>query len=122
MSIMVIGLIYPLSKWFSLGGGQLACLAAVVVGYLYQVRRIANVTGIDLRQYWKSFAVPFTISVGMAAICFGMRLIPGVGHPLLNIVLGAAACLVAYALSLAYVIRNMPNLFVQDANQAASPS
>jgi len=118
MSILVIGLIYPLAIWLGLGGGQVACLAAVVAGYLYQVRRAANVTGLDLGQYWKSLATPLAISLVMGAICFGMSFIPGLGHPFLNIVLGAGISLVTYAFSLAYVLQKAPNAFVPDVNQA----
>jgi O-antigen/teichoic acid export membrane protein len=115
MSITVIALIYPLAKWFGLSGGQLACLGAIVIGYLYQVDRIAKVTGLNRFEYWKSFAVPLAISLAVAAICSGIRLITGVG-PLLNILVGLTACLIAYALSLAYMLRSSTTILVQDAN------
>jgi len=56
---------------------------------LYQVRRAANVTGL-ISDNMESFGDPGSaISAGMGAICFGMSFIPGLGHPFLNIVLGA---------------------------------
>jgi lipopolysaccharide exporter len=122
MSLMVIGLIYPMAKWLGIGGGQLACLIAVVAGYFYQVRRAVTVTGLDLSQYGRSLAVPFAISLGMGAICFGIKLIPGLGNPLLNIVLGGGTLLGTYALSLAYLFRTTPNPFLQNGNQATIPS
>jgi PST family polysaccharide transporter len=112
MSITVISLIYPLAKWFGLGGGQLACLGAIVVGYLYQVHRVAKITGLDLLEYWNSFAVPLAISVGMALASYGMKMIPGLSHPLPIIVLGVVACLGAYAVSLAYMLRSAPKTSV----------
>jgi hypothetical protein len=105
-----------------LGGGQVACLAAVVAGYLYQVRRVANVTGLDLAQYWKSLAAPLAISLVMGAFCFGVSFIPGLGRPFLNIALGAGICLFTYAGSLAWVLQKTPNAFVPDGNQATIPS
>jgi O-antigen/teichoic acid export membrane protein len=120
MSITVIALIYPLARWFGLGGGQLACLCAVIAGFLYQVRLVARVTGLALPQYWRSFLMPLIISFSMAAICTGMKFVPALRRPFLNITLGAFVCLGAYALSLAHVMRTTPNLFARDADHADS--
>ena len=68
MAVVVVVLIYPLAKGFGLWGGQLACLIAVVVGYLLQVERIRKVTGLRLAEYWKSFLIPAAASLVIVAI------------------------------------------------------
>jgi len=104
MAVVVIALVYPLAKAFGLWGGQLACLIAVVVGYLLQVERIRKVTGLSLSAYWKNFLIPALACLAIAALWLAAGRIGALGQPAPNIVLGILgsllACGFAWALSL----------------------
>lgn len=99
MAVVVVVLIYPLSKGFGLWGGQLACLIAVVVGYLLQVERIRKVTGLRLAEYWKTFLVPAVASLVIVVIWFATGSIGALAQPAPNLIIGVLACLLAYGLA-----------------------
>ena len=106
MAIIMIVITYPFAKWFGLVGGQLACLVAVVVGYLFQVARVRGLTDLDLSRYWKSFPIAVGVSVSVAAVCLGARLSPALAHPVPTIIVGVLGCLLAYVFSAAFVLHN----------------
>ena len=105
MAILMSLLIYPFAKQFGLVGGQLACLIAVVVGYLFQIERVRKVTGLDLLQYRKNFLIAGAISLSGIAVCLLARYFGGSAPPIANIFQGIVACLVAYGLAYAVIIR-----------------
>jgi len=105
MAILMVVLIYPFAKHFGLVGGQLACLIAVVVGYLFQIERIRLVTGLNLTQYRKNFLVAGVISLSGVAVCLLAKYFGGPAQPISNVLIGIVACLVAYSLAYAVIIR-----------------
>jgi O-antigen/teichoic acid export membrane protein len=106
MAITIIVLIYPLAKDLGLVGAQVACLISIVVGYLFQVVRIRQLTGLNLTQYSKSFLFSAAISIGVLAICLGTQPVGILARPVPNIVLGILGCILAYSLSLGIYLRN----------------
>lgn len=99
-AIVVVLLIYPFSKIFGLWGAQLACLLAIIAGYLLQVERIRAVTGLRLAQYRRGFAIPIFVSATVAGIWFLVtRYASVLSSPLPNIALGVAGCLLTYFLA-----------------------
>jgi O-antigen/teichoic acid export membrane protein len=105
MAAVVLILIYPLAKGFGLWGGQLACLIAVVVGYLLQVERIRKVTGLRLAEYWKSFLIPAAASLVIVAVWLATGSIGALAQPAPNLVVGIFACLLAYGFACAVFFR-----------------
>jgi O-antigen/teichoic acid export membrane protein len=106
MAIIMIVITYPFAKWFGLVGGQLACLVAIVVGYLFQLARIRGLTGLDLAQYAKSFPLAIGISASVAVVCLGTRLSPSLGRPIPTLVFGVLGCLLAYGFSAAFFLHS----------------
>jgi len=98
MAVVVLVLIYPLSKGLGIWGGQLACLVAVVVGYLLQVERMRKVTGLSLAEYGKSFAIPAVASLIIAGLWLAAGSIDVFTRPATNITMGILGCLLAYGL------------------------
>lgn len=105
MAAVVLILIYPLAKGVGLWGGQLACLGAIVAGYLLQVERIRKVTGLRLSEYWRTFLIPAAASLVMVAIWLVTRSIGALARPTPNILLGLFGCLLAYVFAYAISLR-----------------
>ena len=106
MAIIMIVITYPFAKWFGLVGGQLACLVAVVVGYLFQLERVRGLTDLDLSVYGKTFPIAVAVSVSVAAVCLGARFLPALAHPVPTIIVGVLGCLLAYGFSAALFLHN----------------
>jgi lipopolysaccharide exporter len=103
MAVVVVVLVYPFAKAFGLWGAQLACLIAVIIGYLIQVERIRKVTGLKLSEYRNSFPVPILASMAIAVPwCLLTRYTNVVSRPVANILLGLTGCLLAYGLAGAF--------------------
>jgi len=105
MAVVVLALIYPLPKGLGIWAGQLACLAAVVVGYLLQVERMRKVTGLSLAEYGKTFAIPAVASLVIAALWLAAGSIDVLTRPVTNITVGVLGCLLAYGLAGAMFFR-----------------
>jgi lipopolysaccharide exporter len=105
MAAIVLLLIYPLAKYCGLWGGQLACLVAVVVGYLLQVERIRKVTGLRLADYGKTFVIPAAASLVIVAIWLATGHVGALAQPAPNLILGGLACLLAYGLTGVFFFR-----------------
>ena len=100
MAVVAVVFVYPLSKAFGLWGGQLACLIAIIIGYLLQVERIRKVTGLKITQYRSGFPIPILVSLAIAVPWFLVtRYTDVVSRPVPNVVLGLAGCLIAYGLA-----------------------
>jgi O-antigen/teichoic acid export membrane protein len=103
-AVMLIA-IYPACKLLGVVGGQVAALAAIVVGYLLQVICMRRLTALDVLRYGKAFVPAALVSLGLLGVGYGARFL-GLGtRPLANIALGAVACVVAYALCLPAYLR-----------------
>jgi len=105
MAVVVLILIYPLAKGVGVWGGQLACLIAIVVGYLLQVERIRRVTGLRLSEYWKSFTIPAVASMAIVAIWLVAGSLGASVRPTGNVLLGVCGCFVAYGFAGAVFFR-----------------
>jgi len=99
MALVVAVLVYPLSKGLGIWAGQLACLIAVVIGYLLQVERIRKVTGLRLADYWKTFLIPAAVSLVIAAVWVTTRSFGALTRPSSSVIFGILGCLLAYGLT-----------------------
>jgi lipopolysaccharide exporter len=106
MALIMVIITYPFARWFGLVGGQLACLVAVIAGYLFQLARIRGLTSLDLSRYGKSFPIAAGISLSVAAVCLSTRLSPALRRPIPIIIFGVLGCLLAYGFSAALFLRN----------------
>jgi len=118
-AVVMLIAIYPACKWLGVVGGQVAALLAIIVSYLFQIMRMRGLTGLDLRRYAQAFIPAMVASavilvLGIGARSFGFEARPGV-----NIALGAAACLTAYAFSVPAFVRTKQTAALQPAAGAA---
>jgi hypothetical protein len=95
---------------FGLWGAQLACLIAVVVGYILQVERIREVTGLKLSDYRKTFIIPVAVSLWAVLVCLGARTVNVLQHPLPNIVFGVVGCTVVLGIAGALYFREQKSI------------
>jgi O-antigen/teichoic acid export membrane protein len=98
-AVTMVALIWPCAKWLGPAGGQLAALASISVGFLFQIDRIRHITGFNLAQYAKAFTLAAGISICVACVYFGARAFGVLDGPMPNILLGAVGCLLAYGLA-----------------------
>ena len=98
-AVAMVALIWPCAKWLGPAGGQLAALMSIAVGYLFQIDRIRHLTGFDLAQYRKAFALAAGISFCAVGVYWGARPFSFLAGPMPNILLGALGCLLAYGVA-----------------------
>ena len=110
MAVVMVVAIYPLAKWLGPVGGQVACLLAVIVGYLLQVARVRGLTGLDLARYAKGFPIALAVSMCVVAVGLSTRPFAVLARPVANIGFGIAGCLLAYVLASAIMLRGHAGL------------
>jgi lipopolysaccharide exporter len=97
MAVVVVVLVYPLAKVFGPWGAQLACLLAVIFGYLLQVERIRKVTGMKISQYRNAFPIPVFASIAIAVLwALVTRYTSVMSQPVPSIAVGIGLCLTTY--------------------------
>jgi hypothetical protein len=94
---MVIA-IFPACKLLGIAGGQVAALLAIIVSYLIQIFRMRSLTGLDLLRYGRAFVPATLVTVGILAAGYGVHVLGLATSPAVTLTLGAAACMIAYAL------------------------
>jgi O-antigen/teichoic acid export membrane protein len=99
-AVVMLIAIYPACKLLGVVGGQVAALAAILVSYLLQVMRMRELTGLSVFRYGKAFVPAVLVSAGVLAVGFGARFFGLAARPPINIALGVATCVLAYALCL----------------------
>jgi O-antigen/teichoic acid export membrane protein len=102
--VMVIA-VYPACKMLGMVGGQAAALVAIIVSYLLQVFRMRSLTGLNLFRYARTFIPAALASAGILIAGYGSRILGLAAKPAVNLTIGAIACIAAYALCLAAVVR-----------------
>ncbi len=105
MAAMMIVLTYPFARWFGLVGGQLACLASVLVGFSFQLIRVRDLIGLALSSYVKPALLAAGISLSVAAVCLVARMSPSFARPLPTVMFGILGCSIAYGVSAALFVR-----------------
>jgi lipopolysaccharide exporter len=102
--VMMIA-IYPTCKYMGLVGGQIAALLAITASYLLQIVRASRITGLSVLQYGRAFVPATLVSAGILIVGGGVHFLGLATTPLHNIAVAAAACIVAYALSVPAFMR-----------------
>jgi len=105
MAVMMVLLVYPSARYFGMVGGQLAALACIIVGYLFQIERIRHVTGLKLSDYRKSVAIGSVLSLSGVAVYLLFRWIGSSTRPIPNVLLGILICLLTYGLAYSVIAR-----------------
>jgi lipopolysaccharide exporter len=106
MAVVVVALIYPLTKEFGLWGAQVACLVANIVGYVLQLERMHKITKLNLLEYAKDFTIPAGISMGAVVIWMLARYALPDWRPIPTILFGGFVCLMAYGALLGFSLQN----------------
>jgi lipopolysaccharide exporter len=116
MAILMVALVYPFSKWFGLPGGQLACVVAVFIGYVFQLLRLRDLTGLSLMEYARPFVSGSMLSLVVFAIWAGAGRLPLLSamsnRPSANIFFGVLGCSLAYAFCAVAFLRKRENAFI----------
>ncbi len=110
MAVAMVIAIYPLSRWLGPVGGQAAALLAVIVGYLLQVVRVRQITGLSLARYGNAFLIAALVSLSVVAIGLGTRQFAILARPAANIAVGLMGCLFAYVLAGATLLRRQKSV------------
>jgi PST family polysaccharide transporter len=105
MALVMAAVVYPLAKWLGPVGGQVACLIAVVVGFVLQTERLRDVTALKLTGYANALGASVLASLCVVALGLGARPFAALSHPLPNILVGALGCLMAYTLTAVILLR-----------------
>jgi O-antigen/teichoic acid export membrane protein len=90
--------VYPACRFLGPIGGQIATLLATAVGYLFQLKRLRAVTGLNLLQYGRAFVQPAIGSAGILGIVLGSRRLGITARPSADIALCIGSCVVACAM------------------------
>lgn len=104
-AVVMMVAIYPACKLFGVVGGQVAALLAIVVSYVLQIRRMRELTGLNLLRYGRSFVPAVLASAGALGIGLCVRFVGLASTPSANIAVGAALCVMAYALCVPAFLR-----------------
>jgi O-antigen/teichoic acid export membrane protein len=96
MAGAMLVLVYPFVLWFGLIGGQLACLAAMAAGFVFQAYRVHVLNQLNLTAYAGIFVKSAGLSLVIAAVCYAARFFVLPERPLPNLVCGIAGCLLTY--------------------------
>jgi Polysaccharide biosynthesis C-terminal domain len=105
MAILMVLLIYPFARYFGMVGGQLSALACMIVGYLFQIERIRQVTGLKLSDYRNSVALGGAISLSGVLVYLISGWAGSSTRPVPNVLLGLLGCLLTYGLAYSIISR-----------------
>lgn len=106
MAIVVLALVLPFAKGLGVWAGQLACLVAVIIGFLLQLERMRHVTGLRLAEYARCFGIPLLASIAVAAVWLAARPFPALQVPIANVGVGLVGAVIAYGLAAALFYRD----------------
>jgi lipopolysaccharide exporter len=106
MAVIMMVIIYPCAKFIGIAGGQVACLIAVIVGYVFQLERVRKITGLNLREYARPILFSATISLAVVAVCLSAKLLAIPLQPITNIIVGITGCFVAYVVGGAIFLKS----------------
>ena len=98
MAMLMVATIYTAARYFGLVGGQMAALAAVVVGYLSQLVAIRRLTRLDLVGYTKTFPFVLAVSCGVLGVLLGIRQFVVANQPFVSLIFGMSGCLLVLGL------------------------
>lgn len=106
-AILMVAFIFPATKWFGVNGAATAGLVSMLIGFLLQVRRMHEITGLDIRQYYRIFFHVLCISTCVIILWVFTRSLSSSG-PIVHMIPGVAGCLIAYAIAIKIFFRTKP--------------
>lgn len=104
-AVLIIALIYPLTKWFGLIGAAVSVFLSMAIGFFFQVKRIYKVTGLNLKNYFSVFLPAFYPSLCVAILWIGTNYYFS-SWPLVNMIPGLIGCLISYVISIKLLLRS----------------
>jgi O-antigen/teichoic acid export membrane protein len=104
-TILIISLIWPAVQFWGLIGAASAGLISMLIGNLFQAKRMNSMTGLPLWPYFKIFALSllfsfFVVLFWSASVYFSFS------NPLIKTILGVLGCLFSYAAMIVYLMRS----------------
>ncbi len=105
MAASVSALMYPAIRHFGLVGAQLACLTAVIIGYLYQIIRVRRLTGFVASLHFKSLPHALVLSSCVIFVCLTGRTLLPVNRPVIQVILAIAGCAIACCVGIGSLLR-----------------
>lgn len=97
-AVTVLIVIYPACRYLGVAGGQVAALIAIMVSYVLQLRRVREVTGLNLVRYGRAFIPAALVSAAILGAGLGVVSLGLANRPMSRIALGVVSCVTAYSL------------------------
>ena len=104
-AVLIIALIYPLTKWFGLIGASISVFLSMAIGFFFQVKRIYKVTGLDLKKYFSVFIPAFYTSLCVIILWIVTNFYLS-SWPLVNMIPGLIGCLISYGIAIKLFLRS----------------
>jgi O-antigen/teichoic acid export membrane protein len=95
-AITMLIAVYPACRYMGVIGGQVAALLAIFTGYVLQVVRARDITGLTISRYCRAF-VPATVMAGGILLAgIGAQVLGFGARPVTNIAIAGVMCAIAY--------------------------
>lgn len=111
-AILIISLIWPAVQFWGLIGAASAGLISMLIGNIFQAKRMNGITGLPLRPYFKIFALSLLFSF-FVVLFWSASAYFSFSNPLIKIILGILGCLFSYVAMIVYLMRSK-NLRLSD--------
>ncbi len=121
MAILMILITYPLAKRFGLVGGQFACLISMSVGCWFQLKRLHELTGLDMWHYARFVFLSAGASMAVVVVCIAGRASHLLDGPIATILVAISGLLLAYGIVGMTLLRRTTSLPGIDSREPAAP-
>ncbi len=67
-AVLIVALIYPAAKYMGLAGAALAGLLSMIISFIFQIKRLADVTGFNINKYFTVLYYGLLASIGVCVL------------------------------------------------------
>lgn len=99
MAIVMVVLVYPLSRWLGPMGAQVASVAGIIGGFLLQLDYVRPLTGIRFSDYGGMLVRATMIALGVGVAFSLMKMMTASTRPMLTLTAGISVCVAAYVIA-----------------------
>ena len=103
-AVLIIVLIFPAMKFFGLIGAASSVLISMLIGYLFQIKRMERLTELDLKEYFTYFSPVILISSFVLLFGFVIKNFFSLSSTLIMLP-GFFSCIFAYVMNILFFIR-----------------
>jgi len=104
-ALLIVILMYPAIRFWGLRGAATAGLVSMLVGYIFQVKRMEEITGLDTLKYFYVFLPAFLISLFILILWIITKdILPSL--PAYHMISGIVGCIIAYGLAIFFYMKS----------------